>query len=334
MKKLILSASAVALALAGSACARKAEKAEAAEAATAEAASGAADAVVAGAAEPAAAVAAAPAVNAALAAENENKSDAFLAENAKKEGVVTTASGLQYVVLNKGAAGSASPKASDIVDVHYVGTLTDGVKFDSSLDRGAAARFPLNEVIAGWTEGVQLMSVGDKFRFFVPPELGYGAEGTPGGPIGPNETLIFDVELIKVSNPEINLAAAMKFLAENGKKAGVKTTASGLQYQVLAEGPSGGKSPSDANVVRVHYEGRLLDGQKFDSSHDRGEPIEFPLARVIPGWTEGVQLMSEGDKFRFFIPPALAYGEGGAPGSPIGPNEALIFEVELIKVVG
>jgi peptidylprolyl isomerase len=330
MKKLTLTASAVALALAGSACARKAEKAEGAETAAPEAAETAAAET----AEPVvAAAAAAPAANAALATDNLKKSDAYLAENAKKEGVVTTASGLQYVVLNEGAAGGAAPKATDIVDVHYVGTLTDGVKFDSSLDRGAAARFPLNQVIAGWTEGVQLMSVGDKFRFFVPPELGYGAEGTPGGPIGPNETLIFDVELLKVSNPEINLAAATKFLAENGKKSGVKTTASGLQYQVLAEGPAAGKSPSDANVVRVHYEGRLLDGQKFDSSHDRGEPIEFPLAQVIPGWTEGVQLMSEGDKFRFFIPPALAYGEGGAPGSPIGPNEALIFEVELIKVV-
>jgi FKBP-type peptidyl-prolyl cis-trans isomerase len=120
---------------------------------------------------------------------------------------------------------------------------------------------------------------------------------------------------------------------ENGKKAGVKTTASGLQYEVLTKGKAGGRSPTDANKVSVHYEGRLLDGSVFDSSYQRGEPIEFPLARVIPGWTEGVQLMNEGDKFRFFIPPNLGYGPRGTPGGPIGPNEALIFDVELLKVV-
>lgn len=268
-----------------------------------------------------------------LAADNEVKSANFLAENAKREDVKTTSSGLQYMELSEGPAGGYSPKAEDIVDVHYVGTLTDGIEFDSSVKRGAAARFPLNQVIPGWTEGVQLMSEGDKFRFFIPPELAYGEAGTPGGPIGPNEALIFDVELVKVSSPERNADAAAKFLAQNAKKAGVKTTGSGLQYEVLAEGPAGGKSPSDANKVSVHYEGRLIDGSVFDSSYDRGEPIEFPLANVIPGWTEGVQLMSEGDKFRFYIPPALGYGESGTPGGPIGPNEALIFDVELLKVV-
>lgn len=260
-------------------------------------------------------------------------SQKFLADNAKRDGVKTTPSGLQYKVLTKGPDGGYSPKAEDIVDVHYVGTLTDGTEFDSSLSRGAAARFPLNQVIPGWTEGVQLMKEGDKFRLFVPPELAYGAAGTPGGPIGPNEALIFDVELIKVSSPERNLEAANKFLKENAAKAGVKTTASGLQYMTLAQGKAGGKSPTDANVVSVNYEGRLIDGSVFDSSYERGEPIEFPLARVIPGWTEGVQLMKEGDKFRFFIPPSLAYGESGTPGGPIGPNEALVFDVELLKVV-
>ena len=273
-------------------------------------------------------------LKASTAAENRSRSEAFLSENAMKDGVKTTASGLQYVVLNEGPADGYSPKADDIVDVHYVGTNIDGIEFDSSVRRGAAARFPLNGVIEGWTEGVQLMSEGDKFRFFVPYELAYGAQGTPGGPIGPDQALIFDVELIKVSNKERNLAAAQKFLAENAKKKGVTTTKSGLQYEVLTEGPSGGASPSDADKVRVNYEGRLVNGTIFDSSYERGEPIEFPLAGVIPGWTEGVQLMSEGDKFRFYIPPALAYGEAGTPrGGPIGPNEALVFDVELLKVV-
>ncbi len=266
-------------------------------------------------------------------ADNALKSEKFLADNAKRDGVKSTPSGLQYEILTQGPATGAAPKATDLVDVHYVGTLTDGVEFDSSRARGAVARFPLNQVIAGWTEGVQLMSEGDRFRFYVPPALAYGEQGTPGGPIGANEALIFDVELLKVSSPERNTAAASKFLAANAAKAGVKATASGLQYQVLTEGKAGGKQPTDANKVSVHYEGRLLDGTVFDSSYARGEPIEFPLAAVIPGWTEGVQLMSEGDKFRLFIPPALGYAERGTPDGTIGPNEALVFDVELLKVV-
>lgn len=267
------------------------------------------------------------------AATNAARAEKFLADNAGKANIKTTPSGLQYEVLSEGPADGFSPKATDLVDVHYVGTLIDGIEFDSSRARGAAARFPLNEVIPGWTEGLQLMSEGDRYRFFVPPELGYGEQGTKGGPIGPNEALIFDVELLKVTTPERNLAAAQKFLAENGAREGVKTTSSGLQYQSLAEGPAGKKSPKEVNKVRVHYEGKLLDGTVFDSSYDRGEPIEFPLAGVIPGWTEGLQLMSEGDKYRLFIPPALGYGEKGTPGGPIGPNEALVFDVELLAVV-
>ncbi len=275
---------------------------------------------------------AAPADEATLAAENHAKAVAFLADNAAKPDIKTTGSGLQYEVLSEGPTGGYAPKATDIVEVHYVGTLLDGVEFDSSRARGAAARFPLNQVIPGWTEGVQLMTEGDRYRFFIPPELAYGESGTPGGPIGPNAALIFDVELLKVTNPERNAEAAKKFLADNAKKQGVKTTQSGLQYEVLAEGPADGKTPSDANVVSVHYKGSLVDGTEFDSSYARGEPAEFPLAQVIPGWTEGVQLMSVGDKFKFYLPPALAYGETGTPGGPIGPNEALIFEVELLDV--
>lgn len=121
-----------------------------------------------------------------------------------------------------------------------------------------------------------------------------------------------------------------QFLAENATKDGVKTTASGLQYKVLKEGE--GKSPSATDEVEVHYRGTLLDGTEFDSSYKRGQPISFPLNRVIPGWTEGVQLMKEGAKYQFFIPSNLAYGPRGTPGGPIGPDETLIFEVELLKV--
>lgn len=126
-----------------------------------------------------------------------------------------------------------------------------------------------------------------------------------------------------------NEAEGKKFLAENAKKPNIKTTASGLQYEVLKEGT--GKSPVATDEVKVNYEGKLLDGKVFDSSIARNEPATFPLNNVIPGWTEGVQLMKEGAKYRFFIPAALAYGTAGAGGS-IPPNSTLIFEVELLKV--
>ena len=119
------------------------------------------------------------------------------------------------------------------------------------------------------------------------------------------------------------------FLKENASKEGVKTTASGLQYKITKEGT--GKSPKATDTVVVHYAGKLLDGTEFDSSIKRGEPATFPLNRVIPGWTEGLQLLKEGGKATLYIPSKLGYGERGA-GGKIGPNETLIFDVELIKI--
>ena len=124
--------------------------------------------------------------------------------------------------------------------------------------------------------------------------------------------------------------AGEKYLAENAKKADVITLPSGLQYQVLKEG--NGKKPTAKDTVMCHYEGTLIDGTVFDSSYQRGEPATFPLQQVIAGWTEGLQLMQEGAKYRFFIPYRLAYGEGGA-GASIPPFAALVFDVELIQVV-
>lgn len=124
-------------------------------------------------------------------------------------------------------------------------------------------------------------------------------------------------------------AEGAKFLEENGKKENVKTTASGLQYVVEKEGT--GAQPTAQDEVTVHYTGKLLNGQVFDSSVNRGEPATFPLNRVIPGWTEGVQLMKEGAKYTFFIPSDLAYGPQGVHGA-IPPHSTLIFDVELIKV--
>ena len=140
-------------------------------------------------------------------------------------------------------------------------------------------------------------------------------------------------EVLSKQRQEAGMAhkeAGEKYLAENGKKEGVITLPSGLQYQVLKEG--NGKKPSAKDSVKCHYEGFLIDGTVFDSSVQRGEPAVFGLQQVIAGWTEGLQLMQEGAKYRFFIPYRLAYGEGGA-GASIPPFAALIFDVELIQVM-
>lgn len=128
-----------------------------------------------------------------------------------------------------------------------------------------------------------------------------------------------------------SLAEGQTWLADNAKKEGVKTTASGLQYEVMREGT--GPKPLATNTVKVHYHGTTTDGKVFDSSVDRGEPVEFPLNGVIPGWTEGVQLMSVGAKYKLFIPGDLAYGPRPPQGSGIAPNATLIFEVELLEIV-
>ncbi len=129
---------------------------------------------------------------------------------------------------------------------------------------------------------------------------------------------------------EVNLKNGEAFLAENAKREGIKVTASGLQYEVLAEG--NGDSPKASDNVEVHYTGKLIDGTVFDSSVERGVPASFGVTQVIPGWVEALQLMKEGDKWRLYIPSNLAYGPNGA-GGVIGPNMTLIFDVELLRVI-
>ncbi len=133
----------------------------------------------------------------------------------------------------------------------------------------------------------------------------------------------------KVSG-EANKKKGEDFLAENKKKAGIQTTASGLQYKVTAMGT--GPKPTTANEVKVHYKGMLIDGKVFDSSYDRKEPVTFPVTGVIKGWTEVLQLMPEGSKWTAYIPSEIAYGERGA-GKDIGPNEVLVFDIELLQVI-
>ena len=141
--------------------------------------------------------------------------------------------------------------------------------------------------------------------------------------------LTLNPSIIMAQDASSNLAQGQAFLKENATKSGVHTTPSGLQYKVIAEGH--GKSPKATDTVLVHYRGTTIDGTEFDSSYKRNEPISFPLNGVIPGWTEGVQLMREGGKMQLFIPSNLAYGSRGA-GGVIAPDSTLIFDIELLKV--
>lgn len=233
----------------------------------------------------------------------------------------TTASGLAFKVLQAGT-GSEMPAAADTVTVHYSGWTTDGQLFDSSVRRGQPASFPLNRVIKGWTEGVQLMVTGEKRRFWIPAELAYGENAGGGRPSG---MLVFDVELLAIQKaPEP--PKTPEDVAGIPDNAEVRD--SGLASRVLQAG-TGSTHPSKNSMVTVHYSGWTLDGQLFDSSVTRGEPATFGLFQVIAGWTEGVQLMVEGEKRRFWIPGKLAYGDRPQGGAPAG---MLVFDVELIQI--
>ena len=225
-----------------------------------------------------------------------------------------TASGLAYKVLKEGA-GPDKPTAADTVKVFYVGWTTDGKMFDKQIPPEKPITFPLRGVIAGWTEGVQLMKTGDRFRFWIPKELAYNDR--PGRPAG---MLVFDVELVDIAKaPEVPADVA-------APPADAQKTASGLAWKVLQPG-KGGPKPTATSTVTVHYSGWTTDGKMFDSSVTRGEPISFPLNGVIPGWTEGLQLMEVGAKVRFWIPEELAY-KGAGNGAPQG---MLVFDVELLS---
>jgi FKBP-type peptidyl-prolyl cis-trans isomerase len=221
--------------------------------------------------------------------------------------------GLMSKVLTKGT-GKVKPKETDFVKVHYTGWTTDGNMFDSSVTRGEPATFPLDKVIKGWTKGVSQMVVGEKRRLWIPKELAYNDK--PGKPQG---MLVFDVELLDILS--VDAPKDVKAAPGNAEK-----TQSGLASRVLTKG-TGTEHPSATSTVKVHYTGWTTDGKMFDSSVTRGEPAEFPLNGVIAGWTEGVQLMTVGEKRRFWIPEELAYK--GQPGAPAG---MLVFDVELLEI--
>jgi FKBP-type peptidyl-prolyl cis-trans isomerase len=222
-----------------------------------------------------------------------------------------TASGLFTRVLTPGK-GKDHPAKEDVVVVQYTGWKTDGEMFDSSVTRGKPAIFGVARVIAGFSEGLQLMVVGEKRRLWIPEALAYKGTREPKG------MLVFDVELIDIPNrppPDVKAPPA-----------DAKKTASGLYYKVIVEG-TGGRHPRPSSAVTVNYTGwTAADGKMFDSSVVRGQPMTLTLDNVIPGWTEGMQLMFEGEKARFWIPEDLAYKGKQAP------YGMLVFDVELLKI--
>jgi len=228
-----------------------------------------------------------------------------------------TASGLATKVLKAGT-GKDKPKPTDQVKVHYTGWTKDGKMFDSSIQRNEPTTFGVTQVIPGWTEGLQLMVVGEKRRMWIPGKLAYGDQPRMGAPAG---DLTFDVELLEILSPPETPKDVAKPPAD------AKKTASGLAYKVLKKG-NGKEHPTPQSRVTVHYTGWTTDGKMFDSSVTRGQPSSFMLGQVIKGWTEGLQLMVVGEKTRFWIPGELAYGD--TPKRPGAPSGMLVFDVELI----
>ena len=219
-------------------------------------------------------------------------------------------SGLATKVIKPGTAKD-HPTKDDIVTVHYTGWKTDGSMFDSSVAKKTPISFRVNGVIAGFSEGLQLMVIGETRRLWIPESLAYKGQREPKG------MLVFDVELIDIpSHPPSDVKAAPP---------DAKKTASGLAYKVLKEGV-GGRHPRASGAVTVNYTGWTTDGKMFDSSVVRGEAMTTQVDQVIAGWSEGLQLMYEGEKTRFWIPETLAYKGKSAP------YGMLVFDVELVKI--
>jgi len=236
--------------------------------------------------------------------------------------IITTTSGLRYLVIEEGDGMMLIPGMR--VRIHYNGFFEDDMNiFDSSYQRNEPIDFTLGKgmVIRGWEEGIAKLRVGDKARLWIPYDLAYGEQGR--GPIPPATNLIFDVEVIdaeEVKRPEPFNVAGKDTLE----------TESGLRYIMVDEGS--GEFPEEGQVVMVHYTGFLMNGNIFDSSIERGQPFRFLLGRrqVIAGWDEGVALMKPGARYRFIIPPDLAYGERAM--GPIPSDATLIFDIELLSV--
>jgi peptidylprolyl isomerase len=242
---------------------------------------------------------------------------------APSEGAAKTPSGLASKVLRPGD-GNTRPHAWDQVTVNYTGWTTDGKMFDTSAASSEPPTLGLGKVIAGWTEGLQLMVEGERRRFWIPAKLAYGDAPGPGKPAG---MLVFDIELVKIipGKRPIEVPSDVAAPPKHATK-----TVSGLAFVNLSKG-TGKQHPRATDRVRVHYSGWTTDGKRFDSSVARGEPAAFRLNGVIKGWTEGLQRMVVGDRTRFWIPGELAYGN--SPSRPGVPHGMLVFDVELLEIL-
>lgn len=242
----------------------------------------------------------------------------------KGKDTVKTASGLKYIMIQRKDAEKVASGTK--VTFNYNSFLMNGKMFDSSIERGKplTVKVGQGQLFPGLDEGLQLLHKGEKAKLIIPYQLAFGEKGIPPS-IPEKADVIFDVEIT-----DIQPIVAPPLFDITGKEA--KSTASGLKYYVINKSSSTVKAEA-GKTVKVHYSGYLANGKMFDSSVERGEPIEFQLGKgmVIPGWEEGIALMNVGDKLRLIIPYSLAYGEQGRP--PMIPEKAdLTFDVELIDV--
>ena len=229
---------------------------------------------------------------------------------------VKSPSGLISKVLTPGQ-GDEKPKANDIISVDYTAWTSEGTLHDSSIARGKPSMFPLNRTaLKGYGECVQLMVVGEKRRCWLPEALAYaGAANRPKGQV------VFDIELLATYSNPVTPPSDVKEPPSDARR-----TASGLAYKVLREG-TGRRNPGPRDKVTLHYSGWTTNGKLFDSSLAKGEPLTLALDEFIKGWSEGVQLMVEGQRSRLWIPQSLAY-----KGEPGGPRGMLVFDVDLIRI--
>jgi peptidylprolyl isomerase len=241
---------------------------------------------------------------------------------AAPEDATKTASGLAFKVLVKGK-GAASPGPHDKVRINFTGWTPEGTLIASSIPDGEPWMMPVEDALSGLSEALKSMVKGEKRRLWIPAPLAASGRPKRRGPAGP---AVFDVELVGFVKAPDPVAVPEDV---DAAPADAKKTASGIAYKFLKRG-KGKQHPTADSTVEVHYSGWTPDGKMFDSSVPRGQPTRFPLSSVIKGWTEGVQLMVAGDKARFWIPGALAYGDKPArPGAPAGP---LVFDIELLSI--
>ncbi|MEO9971938.1 MAG: FKBP-type peptidyl-prolyl cis-trans isomerase [Hyphomonadaceae bacterium] len=249
------------------------------------------------------------------------------------KGIVTTDSGLQYIVRSNGDSNGALVTDTDTILTDFeIRLANNGQRLESSYAGGATAKLPVNRLFPGWQEAIKLMRPGDDFVFRMTPLIAFGAEGVASGQI-PEGDVIMRVDLKDIIVPQVSNSEAWDTHTPwNSESADVIKSENGVEYVVIESGDEGGAMPTTADTVEVYYEGRLVTGETFDSAYARGESIEFGVTGVIKGWTDTLQKMRPGDRWLVYIPADQAYGDSPRPGGIIKPGDDLIFEMQLVGV--